>query len=110
MGFLDSLFRRGKEAADTNRAIAFIDYEHWFYSYRNLFHMTPDLVSWRKELEQKYTLEDVMVFADFSMRPIADSLNSVRAMTNTVISTQQSAPHHKKDMTDFIMLDYIYQV
>ena len=110
MGFLDSLFRRGKEAADTNRAIAFIDYEHWFYSYRNLFHMTPDLVSWRKELEQKYTLEDVMVFADFSMRPIADSLNSVRAMTNTVISTQQSSPHHKKDMTDFIMLDYIYQV
>ena len=44
------------------------------------------------------------------MRPIADSLNSVRAMTNTVISTQQSSPHHKKDMTDFIMLDYIYQV
>ena len=110
MDFLDSLFSRGKEAADTKRAIAFIDYEHWFYSYRNLFHMTPDLVSWRKELEQKYTLEDVMVFADFSMRPIADSLNSVRAMTNTVISTQQSAPHHKKDMTDFIMLDYIYQV
>lgn len=72
--------------------------------------MTPDPVSWRKDLEQKYALKDVMVFGDFSTRPIADSLNSVRAMTNTVISTQQATSHHKKDMTDFIMLDYIYQV
>ena len=30
-------------------------------------------------------------------------------MTNTIIETQQTFSRYKKDMTDFIMLDYIYQ-
>lgn len=50
-----------------------------------------------------------MVFADFSHRGIKEEIPKIRAITNTIIETQNSFAGHKKDMTDFIMLDYIYQ-
>lgn len=40
---------------------------------------------------------------------IAGDLHKVRAITNTVIETSNTFMRKKKDMTDFIMLDYIYQ-
>ena len=107
--FLDVILKR-KRKADPNRAIAFVDFEHWFFSYKNLYGLTPDLPAWREELARQYVLDDIMVFGDFSNRSLAKSLDEIRSITNTVISTQQSSSHHKKDMTDFIMLDYIYQV
>ena len=48
------------------RAIVFIDYESWFYSYKRLFHFRPDPRSFRAELEKEYDLEDIMIFGDFS--------------------------------------------
>lgn len=91
------------------KAIAFVDYEHWFYSYRKLYHLKPDVIEWRKQLEENYCLEDVMVFADFSYKEIRDELTKIRCVTNSIIETQQTMTNSKKDMTDFIMLDYIYQ-
>ena len=32
---------------DYKKAIVFVDYEHWYYSCRNLFHIAPDPISWR---------------------------------------------------------------
>lgn len=43
------------------KAIAFVDYEHWYYSYQNLFGMRPDVESWRKELADEYEIEDIYV-------------------------------------------------
>lgn len=112
MSFFQKLFgSRGKgPPADEHKAIAFVDYEHWYYGFRNIFHMDPDPVSWRKELDEHYSMEEIMIFGDFSNDRITDGLNKLRAISNTVISTQQPHDRHKKDMTDFIMLDYIYQV
>ena len=107
--FLDAILKRRRKA-DPNRAIAFVDLEHWFFSYKNLYGLTPDLPAWREELARQYTMDDIMAFGDFSNCILAKSLDEVRSITSTVISTQQSSSHHKKDMTDFIMLDYIYQV
>ena len=97
-------FRNEKE-----KAIAFVDYEHWYYSYRKMFHIQTDVLSWRKELDERFQVEDVMVFGDFSYAGINDDLNKLRTITNSVISTAQPRAIHKKDMTDFVMLDYIYQ-
>ena len=107
--FLGSLLNR-RPKADPRRAIALVDYEHWLYSYRNLYGMTPDLAAWRKELDQRFFLEDMLVFGDFSDRLLAENLDGVRAVTNSVISTQQASIHRKKDMTDFILLDCLYQM
>ena len=59
------LFSRSKTSKP--RALAFVDYEHWFYSYKNLFSMTPDLEAWRDELQEYFELEDILVFANFSV-------------------------------------------
>ena len=50
------------------------------------------------------------IFGDFSNKGINEGLDKLHAISNTVISTQQPNGRHKKDMTDFIMLDHIYQV
>ena len=91
------------------KAMAFVDYEHWYYSLQKNFGLKPDPYAWRQRLEEKYNLEEVMVFADFGHKGIAAEVPKIRTITNTIIETQQSFTHYKKDMTDFIMLDYIYQ-
>lgn len=103
------LKRRLSAGSTAGRAMAFVDYEHWFYSYKQTFCIAPDPIGWRKELEEAYALEDIMVFADFSYNGINAEISKLRAITNTIIETQQTNGRHKKDMTDFIMLDYIYQ-
>lgn len=97
-----------KETKKT-KAIAFVDYEHWYYSYQNMYHIKPDIIGWRKELEKKHNLDDVMVFANFSHKGIREELTKIRCITNSIIETQQIIANFAKDMTDFIMLDYIYQ-
>ena len=66
-------------------------------------------MAWRAELSAKYTLDDILIFGDFSFPGIRDELPELRNITNSIIETHQQTGHHKKDMTDFIMLDYIYQ-
>lgn len=92
------------------RALAFVDYEYWFYMYQNFFSMEPDTLRWRKELDEKYTVLDIMVFAEFSNNQrIGSQVTPLRNITNTIIETHQQTGTRKKDVTDFIMLDYIYR-
>lgn len=100
-----SFWRRG---GDKERAIAFVDYEYWYYSYQNLYHLKPDPEAWRAELEKRWHLQDILVFGNFS-GAISEELPRLRRITNTIIETGNTFNHYKKDMTDFIMLDYIYQ-
>ena len=109
MSIFQKLFKN-KNAVKKDKAIAFVDYEHWYYSIQKNFGLKPEPVSWRRKLEEQYDLEDVMVFADFGHKGIDGELTKLRNMTNTIIETQQTFSRYKKDMTDFIMLDYIYQV
>ena len=55
---------------DYKKAIVFVDYEHWYYSCRNLFHIAPDPISWRKNLDEKYNIERMYIFGDFSNKGI----------------------------------------
>ena len=94
---------------DKPTAIAFVDFENWFYSYKNIYKIKPDIIGWRDELEREYKLKDILVFADFSQGGIDEKLADIRCATNTIIETRKTTDDSAKDMTDFIILDYIYQ-
>ena len=98
-----------KPGGSKRRAMVFVDYESWFYSYKTLYNMRPDPKEFRNKLETEYDIEDIMVFGDFSSPVIAEELGKLRSITNTIIETGNTFNRRKKDMTDFIMLDYIYQ-
>lgn len=98
-----------KPGGSKRRAMVFVDYESWFYSYKTLYNMRPDPKEFRNKLEAEYDIEDIMVFGDFSSPVIAEELGKLRSITNTIIETGNTFNRRKKDMTDFIMLDYIYQ-
>lgn len=106
-----SLFKRRKryDKAEKPRAIAFVDYEHWFISLDKLYHMRPDIKGWRDELASKYELKELIFFADFSNPLIRPEISRIREVSNYIIETQNTSSNFKKDFTDFIMLDHIYQ-
>ena len=116
MNFLSNFFRAKsthQEPSQTpptqDKAIAFVDFEYWFYSYRDLLHISPNVSKWAAEITGQYHVSDIMVFADLSYPRIQQEAQQLRAVTNTIIDTSNLTPEHKKNMTDFIMLDYIYQ-
>ena len=101
------LFSRPRPARP--RAMAFVDYEHWFYSYKNLFSMTPDIEAWRDELAEDFDIEEIVVFGNFSENFIGPQRERLEKLGVKVVHTGISASSNEKDFTDFIMLDYIYQ-
>ncbi len=104
-GFL----KKKKTLSGKPRAIAFVDYEHWFISLDKMYHTRPDIKAWRNELSQSFEMQEIIFFADFSNPSLRTEIPRIREVSNYIIETQNTAPNHKKDFTDFIMLDHIYQ-
>ena len=98
-----------KTRNNKKKALVFVDYEYWFYSYKNKYNIRPNVSEWRQQLEKKYRIVDIMIFADFNSPSIGEELANLRTITNTIIETGTATQVRKKDMTDFVMLDYIYQ-
>ncbi len=65
-----------RSLARSKRAMVFVDYEYWFYSYKNKYNLRPDTAAWRAELEKQFDIEDIMIFADFSSPASVRSLQS----------------------------------
>ena len=103
------LFKKRKSTKP--KATVFVDYEHWFISLDRLHNKKrPDLRSFRDTLSQKNELQEIFIFADFSNPALRNELPKLREITNHIIETQNTSSAHKKDFTDFIMLDHIYQL
>lgn len=85
----------------------FIDYEHWFYSLLEQNSRGPDMESLLASIKEKGTLLQIIVFGDFSRDPIRQELARIKQYTHHIIDCEN--PNKKKDYTDFIMLDQIYQ-
>ncbi len=100
------LFKRLKK----EKTMVFIDYESYYYSYKTIYGTRPEPRTLRENLEKEFDIANIMVFADFSSPGLADELGSIRSLTNNIIETGNTYNNRKKDMTDFIMLDYIYQL
>ena len=103
-----SLFKKHRSKGKP-RAVAFIDYEHWYISLDKLYHTKPDIKEWYREISSKYNVVDTIFFADFSNTALRLEIPRIREVSNTVVETQNTSTFHKKDFTDFIMLDHIYQ-
>lgn len=103
------LFKKRKNGKP--KATVFVDYEHWYISLDRLHNKKrPDLRSFRDTLSPKYELQEIFIFADFSNPALRNEIPKIREITNHIIETQNTSSAHKKDFTDFIMLDHIYQL
>ena len=54
-----SLLNLFKPGGSKRRAMVFVDYESWFYSYKTLYNMRPDPRDFRSKLEAEYNIEDI---------------------------------------------------
>ena len=94
---------------DKQTAVAFVDYEHWFYSYTNKFNMSPNVDEWYNEICSEYKLENLYFYGDFNNRVIGPELEKLSKYTRNVIHTASMKDGVDKDFTDFIILDAIYR-
>ncbi len=94
--------------ASLPKAVAFVDYEHWYISLKNNYGLAPNIKGWFEDLNSKFNLVEVNFFADFSHKSLADEIGRIRLFSNKIIDTR-SPNGVKKDFTDFIILDNMYQ-
>ena len=111
MGFFKTLFSKqeGSKIGQKKKVIAFVDFEHWYISLDKMFHTRPDIKAFAEELADRYDVQDIAFFADFSNPSLRAEIFNIRQVSNTIIETQNVSANFEKDFTDFIMLDHIYQ-
>lgn len=107
-------FEQYQAVAQNNSALpktaVFVDYEHWVFSLKELYQRKPNIDTWFSDLKKRGHLLEVTFFGDFSDDGgMKDELANIRIFSNRIIETKNPNEHHKKDFTDFIMLDNIYQ-
>ena len=99
----------GKNMRREKRIAAFVDYEHWYIALENIHSQKPNIAAWFDDLSKHGKIIDVTFFGDFSHPGLCDEIGRIRAYSNKIIETRNPSPKFKKDYTDFIMLDNIYQ-
>jgi hypothetical protein len=109
MIFITKKQRNGADAP--MQTLVYIDYESLFYGMYDKYKLKPNLDSLLEELKtQGRFAESIKVFGDFSNELIKSEQGKIRTITSTIIDCQQpNNDGHKKDYTDFLMLDSIYQ-
>lgn len=104
--------RKQKTSGDTLlQTLIYVDYESLFYGMYDRFKLKPNLDALLEDLKaQGRFAESIKVFGDFSNDLIKSEQGKIRTITSTIIDCQQpNSDGHKKDYTDFLMLDSIYQ-
>ena len=91
------------------KCIAFVDFEHWYIALERQYGVKPDIKGWKESLSETYDVEEIAVFGDFSNSGLRGELDKLRDVTPMVFDTKNSSEYYKKDFTDFIILDNIYQ-
>ncbi len=74
-----------------------------------IFKSKPDIRKWCNTISQLYDVRDILFFGDFSNPSLRAEITRIREVSSSIIETQNASAFHKKDHTDFIMLDHIYQ-
>ena len=97
-----------KRAGAKPKTLVFVDFEHWYISLDKQFHQKPDIRAWKNKLSEEFDVDEIYFFADFSNQYIQNEVPKIREVTNFIIETGSKSQFHKKDFTDFIMLDRIY--
>lgn len=98
---------RDKELPKT---AVFVDYEHWYVSLWELHQRKPNIGMWFADMKTRGQLQEVNFFGNFSDDGgMKDEIANIRMYSNRIIETRNPSEHYKKDFTDFIILDNIYQ-
>ena len=105
MGIFGKILRKSSKPT----ASVFVDFEHWCYALNRQFKMKPDIDAFYADINEKYKIKNMYFFGDFTESTLNSYSNDIRRITNGLQSTHNPSNHLKKDYTDFIMLDYIYQ-
>ena len=61
------------------------------------------------EIKANGKIAKIYVFGDFTKPELSQERNRVRTVTSNIIDCGNESLNNKKDFTDFIMLDHIYQ-
>ena len=104
-GFLN----RNKKSAQAKNCAVFVDYEHWYIALDKNYHVTPDIGAFTDEIKKDYHICSYTFFGDFSNQSLQNEMHKIRGYTNDIVETKNGGGYFKKDFTDFIMLDRIYQ-
>ena len=97
------------ETGSRKTAVAFVDYEYWYVALDRHYHTRPNLSAWKAELCEKYDLKDLVVYGNFANNSLRAELPAIGEVAEHVVETQVPFRSHKKDQTEFLLLNGIYQ-
>lgn len=95
--------------AQKTKTILLVDFEYLFYSYRSNFNISPECEKIVDTIVHKHGVDDVYIFADLSRSELAESLGDIQSPLVRVVDTGESFFQRKKNVTDFVILDYAYR-
>ena len=93
----------------TMNTMVFIDYESLFISFSKEYCQAPMLDQLLTELKSSGKILKIFAFGDFTKPEISQERNHIRTITSNIIDCGNESLNSKKDFTDFIMLDHVYQ-
>jgi len=91
------------------QTIVFIDYEYLYISFTKNYSVPPMLDAIINEIKTNGRITKIYVFGDFTKPELSQERSRVRTVTSNIIDCGNEAMINKKDFTDFIMLDHVYQ-
>lgn len=100
---------KNKKTAHSGNCAIFVDYEHWYIALDKNYHTRPDIGAFTDEIKKDYHISAFTFFGDFSNPSLQSEMHKIRGYTNDIVETKNGGGYFKKDFTDFIMLDRIYQ-
>jgi uncharacterized LabA/DUF88 family protein len=94
---------------DKQLTAVFIDYESLYISFMNQYQTAPELFPMIEDVKKHGKVMKIKVFGDFTKPEIDQERNRIRTVTSDIIDCGNNGTTIKKDFTDFIMLDHMYQ-
>ena len=75
----------------------------------NKYAIAPDLGPMIDDVKKHARVQRIKVFGDFTKPEIDQERNRIRTVTSDIIDCGNEAGRLRKDFTDFILLDHVYQ-
>lgn len=101
--------RIGNKEKTPATAVLYIDYGYWYETYRRMYQEKPNILKLQNKLEQQYYVKEIIVFADLTKYAIERELENTEKVAYHVVDTHQDEFSRGNFMTEFIILNYLYQ-
>ena len=78
IGLFKDMFKKMTPVSVKQKAVAFVDFEHWYISMEKMYGKKPDIKSWYNMMETRYKVDEIYFFADFSNSSIRAEIPRIR--------------------------------